>query len=355
MRAEPSVERSLFGPAGLEAWSERERWVTIQNEPNTRPKKNPATGQLRTRKVTPERLDDMYRRLDNHLREKRLRQQIRFMTGDLIRVSPDDQKLWFEHMDRNLAGLLDAYSVHIYWDYFKTDKFEERLQEVLRFVTRLRNTKNKPIFITEYGVRGHRGPNRPAPGIFKDGTPAGRPLSQTNIAAFQQAWFLIRSMQLGYHGTIKWDCYFGTYDSSYRKKHYVIGPPASGEWALYPTYHLLRLVTLTTEEGWRVVHLKPKSPASTKRLVALKGPGTQLTILGLDSRGAKTNGVSQTKVSYIIDGLRRNAAFTLLLWNRAGGGQLASDGTITSNARGVASVTAPLHAVFALTTKSVSL
>ena len=75
-----------------------------------------------------------------------------------------------------------------------------------------------PIFVTEFGVRGHDRP--PAPGVFK---PGGRLLSQTNVAAFQQAWFVIRSMQLGYHGTIKWDCSHGIYDSTYKHKHYVIG------------------------------------------------------------------------------------------------------------------------------------
>ena len=33
-------------------------------------------------------------------------------------------------MDRNLAGLMDAYSTHIYWNYFDEGKFEERLMEV---------------------------------------------------------------------------------------------------------------------------------------------------------------------------------------------------------------------------------
>ena len=330
----------------------RLRWVTLQNEPNTLPTKN----------VTPARLDDLYRRLDRHLAQKGLRNQIRFMAGDLIRASEkdalDNQRQWFDHMDKNLAGLLDAYSVHIYWDYFRTrpgtgpEKFENRLQEVLAFVKGLRNTKDRPIFITEYGVRGHRGPRRPAPGIFKDGTPTGTLLSKTNIAAFQQAWFLIRAMQLGYVGTIKWDCFFGTYDSTYRKKHYVIGPASDG-WPLYPMYHLLRMMSLTTEAGWQVVHLRPKTVSGTKRLAALKGPGSLLTILGLDSGGAQRNTVSETEVSYTIGGLRPNAAFTLVVWNKVGGGQLVSDGTITAGADGVARVTAPLHSVFALTTKRV--
>jgi hypothetical protein len=336
------------------------RWVTIQNEPNTLPKKNPKTGKIPPKKVTPERLDDMYRRLDRHLREKRLREQIRFMAGDLIRVSDDDrkdnQKRWFEHMDKNLAPLLDAYSVHIYWDYDKTDKFESRLREVRKFVKDLRTTKDRPIFITEYGVRGHRGPHRlPAPGIFDDGTPAGIPLSQTNIAAFQQAWFLIRSMQLGYVGTIKWDCFFGTYDSGYKKKHYVIGPPTSEGWLPCPTYHVLRLFTLTTEVGWQVLEVARKPAARTKQLVAAKGPGNALTIVGLDSRGAKRNSETQIDVPYNIDIGRPNATLTLVVWNRAGGGRLVADTTVTANARGVIRVDVPLHAVFAITTKRVTL
>jgi hypothetical protein len=341
------------------------RWVTIQNEPNTLPKKN-KQGQIPPKKVTPERLDDMYRKLDTHLRAKGLRDQIRFMAGDLIRVSDkpqrDNQKLWFEHMDKNLSELLDAYSAHIYWDYFGTrpgtgpDKFEQRLQEVLRFVRGLRNTRDKPIFITEYGVRGHPGPRKlPAPGIFDDGTPEGIPMSETRIAAFQQAWFLIRSMQLGYVGTIKWDCFYGMYDSGYRKKHYVIGPPTSEGWIAHPTYHLLRLFTLTTDVGWRVLEVARKPAARTKQLVAAKGPGNALTVVGLDSRGATRNAETQVDVPYTIDIGRPNARLTLVVWNRAGGGRLAADTTVTANAGGVVRMKVPLHAVFALTTKPVTL
>jgi hypothetical protein len=331
---------------------DRLRWVTIQNEPNTRRKKNEKTGKIPEKVVTPERLDDMYHKLDRRLSEKGLRQQIRFMVGDLIRESPDNQQLWFDHMDGTLAELMDAYSVHIYWNYFKTSKFEERLTEVQRFVAALRHTNAKPVFITEYGVRGHNRP--PNPGILKDGTPAGQLLSKTNVAAFQQAWFLIRSMQLGYVGTVKWDCHHGKYDGTYNHRHYVIGPPTAEGWPLFPMYHLLRLVTLTTEPGWRVLKLKQTPVKTTKKLVAVTGPGNALTILGLDSRGALDNSDSGESVSYTIDVQRPNARFTLALWNRAGGGQLASEGQLSANAAGVAKVTAPRHAVFALTTKSVS-
>ena len=324
------------------------RWVTIQNEPNTRSKRNPKTGVTPEKVVTPERLDDMYERLDKRLTQKGLRQQIRFMVGDLIRESPDNQRQWFEHMDRNLAGLMDAYSTHIYWNYFDEGKFEERLMEVRQFVKDLPHTSTKPIFVTEYGVRGHDRP--PAPGVFK---PGGQLLSQTNVAAFQQAWFVIRSMQLGYAGTIKWDCSHGIYDSTYKHKHYVIGPPTAEGWPLYPMYHLMRLFTLTTEAGWKVLALK-HPPGSKRQLVAVKGPGAGLTIIGLDSRGARKNVDTQTPVTYTIGALQPNATFTHVLWNRAGGGRLASEGTVKANGAGEVKLTAPLHSVFALTTKTVT-
>ena len=47
--------------------------------------------------------------------------------------------------------------------------------------------------------------------------------------------------------------------------------------------------------------------------------------------------------------------FTLVLWNRAGGGKLVSAGTFTVDATRTATVTVPLQSVFALTTKSVRL
>jgi len=92
---------------------------------------------------------------------------------------------------------------------------------------------------------------------------------------------------------------------------------------------------------------------STKHLVAFAGAAGELTIVGLDSqRATKLNTASSTRVDYEIGGLPPNASFALLLWNRAGGGQLVVDRTVAANARGVASTTVPLHSVFALTTKA---
>jgi hypothetical protein len=152
---------------------------------------------------------------------------------------------------------------------------------------------------------------------------------------------------------VKWDCYFGKYDRG-TQAYYVIGPPQD-RWPPYPTYHVLRLVTGTTEPGWKVVAVQRRGPARTKQLTAFVGPERELTLLGLDAAGGTLNGVSPIQVTYTIGGLPAGATFTFLVWNRDGDGQNEVVGTIAADKAGVARVAVPLHAVFALTTKPVSL
>jgi hypothetical protein len=59
-------------------------------------------------------------------------------------------------------------------------------------------------------------------------------------------------------------------------------------------------------------------------------------------------------VSYSVGGLPPSATFQLVIWNRDGDGRNAIAGTVVADATGAATFTAPLHAVFALTTVSVS-
>jgi Glycosyl hydrolase catalytic core len=308
------------------------RWATVQNEPNST-------------KITPQQNGAMYRSLDRHLAAAGVRDQIRFMGGDLVQTN---QRAWFQYMASHLADLLDAYSVHVYWDYWDTAKFQRRLADVQNIVKRLPESGRKPTFVTEFGVRGKRGAKVPAPGTYADGTPVG----QTSIAAFQHAWFQIVATQLGYVGMVKWDCYSGKYDRG-TQAYYVIGPWQ--KWPLYPTYHVLRLLTGTTEPEWKVVAVERRGPsARTKQLTAFTGPNQELTIVGLDTGGSTLNGVSPKEVSYTIGGLPPGATFTFVVWNRAGDGQNEVVGTIAADAAGVASVAVPLHAVFSLTTKPVS-
>ena len=349
------------------------RWVTIANEPNTQPDPNDPP----PIPLTPERLGKMYRLLHRKLTERGIRRQIGLMAGDLIEepenpsvnrlheLSPFNQLAWFKHIAAShLDEILNAYSVHIYWNYDRRgregiEKFERRLREVRRVVNHLHLTR--PLFVTEFGTRGKdrnkaRGVN---PGNFHGPGGVKVPISHTKIAPFQHAWFMIRAAQRGYAGTLKWDCYFGKYDltdpPAGLQQFWAIGPPvppARREWELLPMYHLLRLFNITTARGWKVRSVIA-SDRRTKHLVALQGPAGQLTLFGLDDRGASLNTPSKIRApTYRIGGLPKNTSFQLLHWNLGGRGRIQlRKQPVKVRADGIATVTTPIHSVFALTTK----
>ena len=94
--------------------------------------------------------------------------------------------------------------MHIFWDYWDADKLQDRLSGVRDVWDQEPADGRKPLYVTEYGVRGIKTFNGVAqvdPGVWADGTP----ITQTNVNAFQHAWFDILSSRLGYLGTVKWD------------------------------------------------------------------------------------------------------------------------------------------------------
>jgi hypothetical protein len=307
-------------------------WVTIQNEPN------------RT-KITPAQNEVMYRALDEQLRRLGVRDQVRFMGGDLVEAN---QQTWFAYMAERMSDILDAYSVHIYWNYSDTSRFEQRLTDVRTIVDALPSKGRKPVFVTEYGVRGERGPKDVEPGLYLDGTP----IAQTNVAAFQHGWFIVRAAQLGFAGTIKWDLFYGKYDQG-TQAYYTIGSPVGGVWPLFPTYRLLRLLTTTVQPGWKVVALQPASTeAAGRHLVAFAGAEGELTVVGLHEDGAHINTRSRRIIAYSIGGLSPHTSFTPHLWNKDGRGTNQTAARVTVGADGIARMSVPLQSMFALTRKS---
>ena len=332
------------------------RWVTIQNEPNTT-------------LVTLEQYNALYRALHAHLLARGLRDQIGLMGGDLVESSSvvgSNHRFWFQYMAQNMNDILDAYSVHIYWNYWDIARMEFRLKSVRQIVTEeLPVEARKPVYVTEFGVRGIQNiTGLPAiqPGYWQDGTP----LSRTNIAAFQQLQFNVLATQLGFAGTVKWDAYWGRYTSGYREVYNLIGPADEG-WPLFPGYHALLLQLQTTQRGWQVLGVGPWADDDWKlsesgqandqperELTAYSGPDGQLTLMGLDTHGRALNAGSTESPVYSIGGLPPGTAFTLAVWNAAANGQNSITGTVTANAVGVARFGVPLHAAFALTTVPVS-
>ena len=147
-RLQPTVSMARFAGV-LEELVEQHglanvRWVTIQNEPNT-------AGAA----LTLAQYEALYRALNAELTARGLRDHIKLMGGDLIEGAGErHHTIWFEYMAEHMSDVLDAYSVHIYWNYWDIPRMEFRLRDVRRIVTALDGEARKPTFITEMGVRG---------------------------------------------------------------------------------------------------------------------------------------------------------------------------------------------------------
>jgi hypothetical protein len=325
------------------------RWVTIQNEPNTT-------------LVTLAQYETLNRAMNAQLISRGLRGQIGIMAGDLVESGQGGgQRLWLQYIAAHMNDIVDAYSEHIYWNYWDTARMEFRLKDLHKLVTEeLPPNARKPTYITEFGVRGIQNfPGKPAvqPGYWEDGTPIAR----TNIAAFQQLWFEVLSAQLGFDGTAKWDAYWGKYDSG-TQEHWMIGPADEG-WPLFPTYHALRLLLQTTQRGWQVLGVDPwteddwtvdTADQPEKEVVAYADPSGELTLVGMDTHARALNGASSDTPAYSIGGLPPDTTFILAIWNGAANGESGIGGTVTANAAGVVRFEVAQHGAFTLTTVPVS-
>jgi hypothetical protein len=306
-------------------------WVTMFNEPNSS-------------KLTLAQYEHVYRLLDAALRERGVRDRVRFMGGDLVAT---DQAEWFEYMSSRMGDLLDAWSIHVFWDFWDTQKIESRLAGVRQIFSRLPEQERRPLYVAEFGVRGLRsfdGERSFEPGQWLDGTP----MPQTEVAAFQEAWFVVRAAQLGYVAASKWDFYDAKYDNG-TQDYSMIGPGSEG-WPLRPTYHLMRLLTLVARPTWSIVEVSRAPGADPAKLVAAyASPGGNVSVVGLDTDGGQLNGEIGRTVSYSIGGLPPQTLFRLVFWNGDGSGTNAEIGFLDSGPAGQVQFATPLGSVFALT------
>ena len=306
-------------------------WVTIRNEPN-----RPAMPQDLYR--------ELYRQLDTELRRRKVRSKIGFMGGDLLQ---NNQKDWFEFLaKKEMTDLLGAYSIHVYWNYWSPGKIETRLKGVHDLLEGLPAARAIPRYVTEYGARGIA----PADGKADPGLDEhGRPLGETNVYAFQHAWFALRAAMLGFCGAVKWDAYFSMYDTN-EQGFALIGKPP--EWRLQPVYQMMRLLTTTVTVGSRIVpgNVVPGTATSGSRqlVVGFVSPAKGWTVLGLDTGGAKLETTSPEVRTYRLRGLPKSTEFQLRYWNFDGHGQITTRGRLNADSTGAVTVTAPLHSIFAI-------
>jgi len=331
-------------------------WVTIGNEVNS------TTLPL-------DQYENLNRLLHAELVARGIQDDVGIMAGDLVESGGGGHRVWMQYIATHMADIVDAYSEHIYWNYWDVPRMEFRLRDVAKLMfEELPAEARRPVYITEFGVRGVQTnfpgkPNLPG-GYYADGTPVTR----TNIAAFQQLWFHVAAAQLGFDGTSKWDAYWGIYDVNRfgvpnQQAYYLIGPAEEG-WPLFPTYHALRLLFQTTAPGWQILGVDPwadddwqtdVADQQEKEIAAYAGPSGELTLIGLDSHGRDLNAAApESPAAYSVGGLPPNTEFALAVWNAAANGENAIGVTVTTNSAGVARFSVPIHGGFALTTVPVA-
>ena len=318
--------------------------ITIQNEVNTSWVKQPLYEQC-------------YRLLDQYLRTAGIRDRIKFVGGDLV---INNQASWFQYMAAHMGDVLDGWSVHIYWNYWDTAYMRSRLSGILSIYNGIPIAQRKPLSITEYGVRGVKtidavpikvpDPYRNGalvavePGMYVDAAGNQTPISETNLAAFEQAWFNILGAEDGFIGFSKWDMYRAQYDFGYQDHSligYVFNPdPGQDRWPLRPSYYMEWLMANTTGEHWQV--LGQQGTSGAKLIVPFRSPVGDLTLFVLST--------DQAEASFTIGDLPRGADFNVLLWNADGAGDISNAGTVNSGSSGAVTVHAPAGSLVALTT-----
>jgi hypothetical protein len=335
--AQASMDRFAEVLTGLLDGGVDALWVNLFNEPNVGD-------------VTLPQYEQVYRTLDASIRARGMRDRIHFMGGGLLSVP--NQATWFTYMAERMGDLLDAWSIHVYWNYWEPEKIDRRLMtEVRTMFAAIPAPERRPVYVTEFGIRGYPLIQRSSnfqPGFWLNGTP----MAQTTAAAFQEGWFMIRAAQLGFAGLVKWDLYNAKYDNG-TQDFSTIGPGADG-WLARPSYHLLRLLISTADPiGGSVVQVAPQPGASPTQLMAgYVSPMGGVTVWGLDTRAWDISTVSNAPIDYSIGGLPPSTVFHLLVWNGDGSGTNVDFGPLDSGPDGTLAFTVPLNGIFALTTAS---
>ena len=132
--------------------------------------------------------------LDKGLRDQGIRRDVEIVAGDLVYQRQD---AWIELIGHRLADVVDAYSIHCYWDYWDIDRFIRHVDKVNASLAKLPAKKRRPVFVTEFGVQGFRDKPSIEPGKSAD----GKPLADVPVSSFEVGLFMIEAMNNGYLAT----------------------------------------------------------------------------------------------------------------------------------------------------------
>jgi hypothetical protein len=282
--------------------------------------------------------------LDEELKARGIRDKIRIVGGDLVY---NDQQMWFDYLTNNMADILDGYSSHIYWDDNDPVKPVERLTSIASIAKTFTGKAKKPIYITEYNVRGSKRPEGDPmrlPGYL---TGTMIPITTTTISAMQNALFQINGMNLGFAGFIRWDCYKAKYDNGVQY-HACIGSGTDG-YPLYPVYYSTYLFTHTCQPGWEIVKTSSSVDARNSFVAAaIKDvSGKKQTVYAINMAPKPT--------SYTLLGFTPNKKYNVYSFNNDGKGRLKKESSMKATQAGVIEGVAPSNSLLAITTLNVTL
>src|SRR5262245_1967251 len=310
--------------------------LTVMNEVNS----YDIAGALTPRRSM-ELYELLYRDLDAALRARRdplspsrsLRGAVSLVGGDLVEHGQND---WLEFMRSYMADVLDAYSIRVYWQ-----PRGEFPRKPTRRLDDLRGLGiEKPVFVTEYGVR--RLDATPKPGTL-DGTPRGPRIEHAPETAFQHAWFNAMAPQYGCAGLVKWSLYrtslraeFGDWGMISPRR----GP--HGAFHQWPTCEVTRLFNALIGPDWKAAGLGDTTDDAVLA-GAFEGPrgGHSLALL---NRGRARREVR-------VEGLRPRRSYTVAIWSADRKGSIRRPARVVADAAGAATLTVPARGLTALSTR----
>ena len=296
------------------------QYATLQNEPNEE-----------DHDITKEQYVRLYRGFDRALRDLGIRDKIKIVGGDLV---GENQEHWFEILGRDLSPVLDGFSIHSYWDYWRISTFRYHIAEVLEILNKMPAKERRPIYVTEFGAQGFRD----KPGTEPGKSAAGKPVASDPVYSFEIGIFLLDALNTGFAGTAQWDMVDIWYD---RKMGYGVIGPVEENFPRKPGYWLLSMFTHTTDPGWRAMKIDGK--VENVWVAAMKGPsgGTSVFVLNRVHKDVQVS----------LSGLPPNRSLNSWIWNDDRKGMLKPGGPVAVDKNGKASVKLHEMAIEVLTTK----
>lgn len=310
------------------------QYITIQNEVNTT-------------SCTRENYVAAYRKLDEVLKAKGIRNRVKLIPGDLlVDELKDEQSVnnWIPYMASTINDIVDGYSVHLYWSYEMIDEALTRMKFACNTVSALPPNQQKPIFVTEYSPtadwRNQAGAFAPG---FINGTTTR--LDFTSDYGLPHAWMQVWALNYKYVGFVKWDCYKAKYDNG--TQYFSEIGIASDGYPIRPSYYMTWLFTHTCKPGWNVLETKQGNNVNKVVAVLKDAKGQDMTLYSVNR--------SSGMYPFVIAGLPANQNFHFVVWNNDHLGKIEKLSDVKTDENGVLKLTIQGQSVVAVTTLEIDL